>query len=343
MTSLADAPVAHSQWTIRRRVLIGFGSVIALLFLTGVYGTVVFRGAQGDLQARSRRMMMVKNQLFASQEASRRYVVLAQNDLLRGGDKYLARMDSASDIADSLRTLLSVGDAMTDEQRAHLSQIGALQGRVGTRLAIARAHVDNGEPAEAAVQTEKAAALLDSLFRESKIVLDAEDDRATSLLTEAAALMQHQQGLVGTLLAVGLLTALLVGFLTVRAVTKPLDMLAAAARRMGEGNLRDAPDPSGLDEEYRVLAQALADTTTRLSRLVSAIQAEARDVANAADGLTVVSDAAAESTNRVSGTMADVARAAQEQRGAVESTRAVLTPVQSASDVLEPTAKDSCA
>jgi methyl-accepting chemotaxis protein len=90
-----------------------------------------------------------------------------------------------------------------------------------------------------------------------------------------------------------------------------------------------------------VLAQALADTTQRLSLLVREIQNEARDVANAAGALTVVSDAAAESTNRVSGTMLEIARAAETQRGAVEATRAVLLRVQSASQVLESTATDA--
>src|SRR5471030_1637695 len=114
---------ARSRWTIRRRVLIGFGSVIALLFIAGTYGTIALRRAHADLDASTRQVITVKNQLFASQEASRRYVVLAQNDLLQGGGRFSASMDSASNIADSLRTLLGTGDAMSDAQRAHLAQV----------------------------------------------------------------------------------------------------------------------------------------------------------------------------------------------------------------------------
>ncbi|MEO8625009.1 MAG: hypothetical protein ABI625_28250, partial [bacterium] len=136
MTAAWRLPSGAKRRTIRGRVLIGFGSIIALLFLTGVFGTTMQRRAHRDLQASTRRVISVKNALFASQEATRQYVVLAQNDLLRGGSKYTARMDSASAVADSLRTLLSIGDAMSDAQRGHLSQIGALQGRIGTRLAI---------------------------------------------------------------------------------------------------------------------------------------------------------------------------------------------------------------
>jgi methyl-accepting chemotaxis protein len=333
--------VSRRPWTIRRRVVVGFGSVIALLFLSGAVGLTLLRRAHKDLEQRTRALIVVKNELFASQEATRQYVVLAQSDLLRGGGIYASRMDSVSQAADSLRTLLTTGDAMTDAQRARLSRIGTLEGSIGTRLAIARAHLDVGEPAGAAAQTDIVAVLLDSLFSESKAMSGAEDARATSMLDASEALVRREGFLLSALLGVGLLAALYVGFVTVNAVTRPLDALAAAARRVGDGNFRHAPDPAGLDEEYRVLAQALADTTNNLSHLVREIQGEARDVANAASALTAVSDAAAESTNRVSGTMIDMARSAQEQNGAVAATRAVLARVREASAALDTTASDA--
>jgi methyl-accepting chemotaxis protein len=327
--------------TIRRRILVGFGSVIALLFVAGAYGTVVLRRAHRDLQGSTRAVIAVKNQLFASQEASRQYVVLAQNDLLRGGGRYVARMDSAGTLADSLRTQLSIGDAMSDAQRARLSQIAALQGRIGTRLAIARAHIDIGEPVAAAAQTDLAAALLDSLFNESRAVIETEDGRANAMLASANTRVSRQQLFVGILLAMGLAAAIAVGFLTLRAVTRPLDGLTAAARRLGDGNLQQAPESDGLDAEYHMLAQALADTTNRLAQLVREIQSEAQDVASSAEALTSASEAAAMSTNRMSGTMIEVTRAAEDQRAGVEGTRAVLADVRGASAVLESTADDT--
>jgi methyl-accepting chemotaxis protein len=327
--------------TIRGRVLIGFGSVIALLFLSGAYGTLALRSAHADLQASTRRVIAVKNQLFASQEASRQYVVLAQNDLLRGGGKYVARMDSASALADSLRTELSVGDAMTDDQRTHLGQIAALQGRVGTRLAIARAYLDIGEPESAAAQTDRSAALLDSLFAESREVIAEEDARARAMMARANTIVSRQLWIVSVLLGIGLLAALAMGYFTLRAVTQPLDALAAAARRLGEGNLQRPADAVGLDEEYHILAQALSDTSLRLSTLVREIQEEAEGVAGSAQALTAASDAAAASTSRMSGTMLDVTRAAEQQRAGLDVTRTVLSDVRDASAVLEATASDA--
>jgi methyl-accepting chemotaxis protein len=330
------------RWTIRRRVMLGFGSVIALLFLTGGFGTAMLRSAHHNLQQQTLQVITVKNQLFASQEATRQYVVLAQNDLLRTGETSVAAsMDSVSAVADSLRLQLNLGDAMTDAERVSLAKIGSIQGRIGTRLAIARAWMDVGNPAAATQHTAASSLLLDSLFVISSAIIAAEDARATDMLAKADRIVTRQQVLVQSLLAVGLLAALVVGFATVRAVTKPLDMLAMGAKRVGEGNLQEAIDPTGLDEEYRVVAQALADTTVRLSQLVREIQSEARDVASAAGALTVASGAAAESTNRVSESMLHIASAAQEQRGTVETTHSVLSRVRAASNVLEATASDA--
>ena len=140
MSGIARLAPALRRWTIRRRVMLGFGSVIALLFLTGVLGTAMLRTAHHNLQQQTLQVIAVKNQLFASQEATRQYVVLAQNDLLRSGaSTAVASMDSVSAVADSLRLQLNVGDAMTDAERVSLAKIGAIQGRIGTRLAIARA------------------------------------------------------------------------------------------------------------------------------------------------------------------------------------------------------------
>ena len=342
MKVLASLTPALRRWTIRRRVMLGFGSVIALLFITGALGTAMLRSAHHNLQQQTLQVISVKNQLFASQEATRQYVVLAQNDLLRTGASTVGTsMDSVSAVADSLRLQLNLGDAMTDAERVSLAKIGSIQGRIGTRLAIARAWMDVGNPAAATQHTAASSLLLDSLFAISSAIIDAEDSRATSMLARADRIVTRQQVLVQSLLAVGLLAALIVGFATLRAVTKPLDMLAQGARSVGEGNLRTTIDPTGLDEEYRVVAQALADTTLRLSQLVREIQNEARDVASAAGSLTVVSGAAAESTNRVSETMLHIASAAQEQRGAVEATHAVLSSVRAASNVLESTATDA--
>ena len=251
-------------------------------------------------------------------------------------------MDSVSAVADSLRLQLQPR-RRDDRCRAGEPRDDRLDSGTHRNAARHRTGLDGRRQSGAAAQhTAASSLLLDSLFAISSAIIAAEDARATAMLASADRIVTRQQVLVQSLLGIGLIAALIVGFATVRAVTRPLDMLATAAqaRRRRESEGRHRPR-RGLDEEYRVVAQALADTTLRLSQLVREIQSEARDVASAAGALTVASGAAAESTNRVSESMLHIASAAQEQRGAVETTHAVLARVRAASNVLESTASDA--
>ncbi|MFL5579505.1 MAG: methyl-accepting chemotaxis protein [Gemmatimonadaceae bacterium] len=334
---------ARSRPTLRRRLVLGLGSSIALLFGTGVVGTAMLRRAHGGLQASVRDVVDVKTKVFASQDATRQYVLLAQHDLLRGEDAQTARMDSASATADSLRHLLAVGDVITEGERARLARIGTLQGRIGTRLAVARSYQDVRDAPAALAQVALTSALLDSLFAESAAIIAAEDGRAAAMVARADALVARQQSLVYALLALGLAAALGAGVLTLRAVTRPLARLARAAHRVGEGDLRAEVelDASGLDEEYRVVAAALTETTRRLAGLVREIQREASATTEAAAALTAASGETAAATGEVSGAMAQIVGVAERQLEAVRASRAVLTQVSSAADAMDGTAREA--
>jgi len=327
--------------TIRTRLLVGFGSTISLLFLTGAVGTALLRRAYDGLELRAREIVSVKGALFASEAATRQYVLMAQNDLLRGRDASTAQLDSVTVVADSLRTALTVGETITDEERARLGRIAVLQERIGTRLALARAHQDLGEADGMLQQIGYGSALLDSLFSESQAIIAEEDARAADTLARQHADVARQQALVIALLALGLAAAIAAGVVTWRAVTRPLDRLTTAARRVGEGHLDATVDGEGLDEEYRVLAKALADTTRHLSLLVRQIQHEAASTADAATALTAASGEAAASTNEVSAAMTQIVSVAELQREAVAAARSVLGRVTSAATELDGTAREA--
>jgi methyl-accepting chemotaxis protein len=144
---------------------------------------------------------------------------------------------------------------------------------------------------------------------------------------------------VRTLLGVGLLLALAAGAYTLRAVTRPLDRLARAARRVGEGDLRGEVAADGLDEEYRVVAAALTDTTRRLAELVREIQREAGTTTDAAAALTSASGEAASATGEVSEAMTQIAAVAERQLDAVRASREVLLRVAGAADAMDETAR----
>ncbi len=328
------------RWTIRRRLLLGSGFTVAAFALIGL-GTVLLARAHREMKERMAAVVEVQGHLFAAHDAVQRYVVLAQGDLLGGGELQGARMDSVSAVADSVRRLLMGRTGLEQAQRTGLERIGALQGRIGARLAIARAFQDVGEPERAVLQARLAAASLDTLFAESSAIAASESRQAAATLEQVDAVVRRQQWMLRSLLALGFLVALAFAWFTWRAVARPLRLLAETAQRVGEGDLTARADPRGLDAEYRVLADALARTTGRLSTLVRVIQGEAREVAGAASALTDASGQAALSTGQISATMSEIATGTEGQLVNLAASRLVLERVGGSAEALDRTAERS--
>jgi methyl-accepting chemotaxis protein len=327
--------------TIRRRLLVGFGASVGVVAVAAATMSVVLGRAHDELQRRTAEIVTVKDQLSASEAATRQYVALAQADLLRPDAARRARMDLESAAADSLRRALTLGSSFRQEERARLARIAALQARLGTRLAIAGAHRQLGETAGVERQVELAGLLLDSLFTESHAIVQAEDARTAELLAAANERVARQQLVLRSLLALGVLVALACGWVTWRAIVRPLDRLTGAARQLGRGDLRVVVHAEDLDEEFRVLAEAYNETTRRLGGIVEAIQQEAQDLDGAASSLTSASEQAAAATGEVSATVAHVASTADQQLHSFEQTRPILDRVTGVADALDRTAREA--
>ncbi|HEY0994813.1 MAG TPA: methyl-accepting chemotaxis protein [Gemmatimonadaceae bacterium] len=336
----ARAPIGTRR-TIRNRLFLGFGTTIALLFGAGAIGTTMLARGQASLRERTGDMTQVKSALATSEAATQQFVVLAQQDLLRRRQVNRAPLDSLEALADSVRRFLVTTGTFGDVERGHLARIGTLQSRIGTRLAIARAWQDVGRDADATTEAERAGFLLDSLFVESHALSTLEDARTTEMLAAAATRGRQLQAAVWLLLTLGLLVAVAFGVFTWRAVTRPLSRMTEAARLVGAGDLRVQIESEGLDEEYRILAEALQEATMQLSRLVATIQQEATAMDGAAASLTEAANATAAATGELSTTMAQIASASSRQLSAVEASARVLDSATSAAGSLEEAAESS--
>jgi methyl-accepting chemotaxis protein len=140
---------------------------------------------------------------------------------------------------------------------------------------------------------------------------------------------------------VGALAALLFGLLTWRAVARPLARLTDAARRIGAGDFRIDRMDERLDAEYRTLADAFVETSSRLATLLGEIQLQANDVADSAHSLTSASEEAARATTQISDVIGEIAGAAGGQIEALGSSRDVLGRVGASASHLSMTAAKS--
>ena len=150
-----------------------------------------------------------------------------------------------------------------------------------------------------------------------------------------------QQFTLAGLSVVGVAIALLFGIATWRAVARPLEQLTETARRLGAGDLRVEDIDEKLDAEYRTLADAFVDTSTRLAALLREIQVQADDVTASARSLTSATEEVAHATTQISNAMGGIAGAASGQLHALGSSREVLDHAADAAVKLTATAERS--
>jgi methyl-accepting chemotaxis protein len=328
-------------WTIRRRLLFGFGASMALFVVTALVELAMMRRTQRSMKVQLKEVLELQRNVTHTSDATRDYVTFAQTDLLGRDSMYQRRMDSVFTAADSLRRVVTSGTALGEAGRVRIDRIGAIQSRVAVRLALARAAQDLGRSDEVLRQARFSAALLDTLFVESGAVTFDETRAVNERLQRLDAVALNQQGIVWGLSAVGLLAALMFGVLTWRAVARPLARLTVTARRMGAGDFRVQSLPEKLDAEYRTFAEAFTETARRLASLISDIQHQARGVSDSAASLTSASEEAARATNQISQAVGDIASTASGQIQSLAASREVLARVDESAANLTTTAAKS--
>ena len=297
----------------------GFGAALLALFASGVLGIYTVSAIHRDLRSGMVQATEVGGRLARSDDATLRFVALAQARLLGGASASAARIDSLAGTADSLRQALLAGSILTNEDRREIEQVGALQGRIEVRLAVAQAFIDVGKGSDAAREAVLATAALDTLVAHAAKVAQALDRRAAKSLADANLTVRRQRLSMGALFTAGLLAALIFGVLTWRAVALPLARLTAGANALGRGDLRAIPDPAGLDEEYRVLTQAFAQMATGLRAVLRDLDQGAAEVAATAEELAAGAEETNAASEQVAVAAASIATAAAAQTTSLET------------------------
>ncbi len=332
---------AGEQWTIRRRLQLGVITPVLALIAAGVLAIASLRALRDSIGGTLRTTSAVGERLFEAHDATLRYVALAQAGLISPAAANLARADSLSEAADSLRRLLVTEGSLTTAERGALERIGALQGRIEVRLSVARAWQEGGRPFDAARVAQAATLDLDSLFAASAVISEAQRTRALGVLRRTSGLVNQRQVLLAVLLALGLTVSVLISRATWRAIVHPLASLLRTAQRLGEGDLRVDPEAGGLDQEYLRLNQAFGLTVGRLRTVLKEIQSESGDLHNIAATLSAATDQTVASGSAISEAMNEVATGASAQRADFEASRENLNRMAKAAEALGGTVAES--
>lgn len=329
------------QWTIRARLALGFGLTVIVLFAAGVVAVRSLGSVQENARRYVGQVAGTGNRLFLTHDATLRLVALAQAELMGTERLQAAAMDSLTAVADSLRWLLVTQSGLGTEERTRLERMGAYQGRIEVRLAVARAYRDLGRLDDAFRQAGFATRALDSLLAHAAAINQGQEERAAAALTRIDRAVTLRRLVVWVLLIGGAAFAVWFSHLTWQRITEPVDRLVEAARTLGRGDLRVSLERGGLDREYQELATAFSETAARLRELLAHVQQEAEAVSQAATALNAASEQAADSTGQISTVVAEIAREAEAQRQNLAASESVLGGVGEAAEIVGGTARRS--
>ena len=305
--------------TIRGRLIAGFGTALVAILAAGGLGIYAVNSVHRELRTGMTEASDVGGRLARSNDATLRFVALAQARLLGGVTASTTHVDSLAGVADSLRQALLAGATLSTDDRKEIEQVGTLQGRIEVRLAVAQAMLENRDEVSAAQQALLATETLDTLVARTSAVMTSQERRAAQSLAHADSQVARQRLSIASLFGVGLLVALAFGALTWRAVAHPLARLTAAAQALGRGDLRDVPTAQGLDEEYRVLTEAFAQMASGLRTVLRELDQGASEVAATAEELAAGAEQTNAASEQVAGAAASIATSAAAQTTSLET------------------------
>ena len=261
---------------IRSRLILGFGFVLVLLALAGTVGW--------------RSMTLLKGAIRQSMqgvEQDARLSAMLATDVAREiavAARYIEQGEVAAAEFDSLRwqthrTQRQLRrDGQTQQEVELVVGIDQQLSDAEVRYVAARRLAELGRGGEAAAQTDTARAMEAQMLGALSRLADVKGARVAA----AEQALEADASAWRLILAALLLSALVIGLLAVwavlRSITGPLDVLAAHAGRLSEGDLT-ARTEDRLPDELHILATAMNRTSDSLSRIGAG-------AAQAADGIT---------------------------------------------------------
>jgi diguanylate cyclase (GGDEF)-like protein len=259
--------------SLRGRLLLGLSGAVATVLVaagltvrdTGRVIATLRHSLDAAVEQRTR--------LALSSDATMRFVALAEAELLApasdagSAGRSAARADRLAATADSLRRALLSGPALSTADRLLIERIGARQGAIEVRLAVARAFHDVGRAGDAGREAAAAAATLDSLVDDANAVA-ASQDRAGALARQhAVARMDAFRHLYALALLLASVVAAALAWVTVRAITDPLRRLLAHAHALSRGDFALRTDVRPLADDFASLGEAMNHASAALDAL----------------------------------------------------------------------------
>lgn len=309
MRRLWPALELHS---IRRRLHVGFGVLVALLLIGGVFGytalsnmSTMIRGTltqvqdEGLLTARLSAAVMRELSAASAYLESRDSVDRAEFQRL-GWETHRVQREMnkrPGQMAQEVTLIASIDEKVSD---------------IEIKYATAHRLIDLGRDVDARAVAARARTVVVSLLADVENLSTLEAAKVSSASEQLGDENDRRARLLVLVIALAVVLAFVIVVNTVRSITGPLSQLVAHARELSNGNLA-VRTTDRFPGEFRDLAAAMNSTAESLSRVVSIASMTAEDVATSAHDLSQVSKQISVSASQMATSMGDITTGAEGQ------------------------------
>jgi methyl-accepting chemotaxis protein len=310
--------------TIRTRLWLGFGVLVALLVVAGAFARGSFNGLTDS----------ITESLVEVQSEAKLASALSANvaKTIDAGSRYLEMRDTAAQtafrkygwVAHDIQREMNGRPGQTALEVAIVASLDSKLSALEVQYALAHRLRDLGRSAEAQRIDDQAHGSIDDLLNDIERLGSA---KAQKVMSARLALASESRRRAAWLIAIISLAVMIGAFVvsyTVRRIGEPLDLLVGHARRLSDGDLTSRTDGE-MPGEFSILATAMNQTGESLSRVITVAARTAESVSSSAHDLASVSEQISLSAGQMASAMTEVAHGADAQ---VQQLRAVDDTLQ---------------
>jgi len=317
--------------TIRARLWIGFGILVALLLVAGVVARRSFAGVS----------TIIASSLTGVQAESQLANELSANvaKTIESGSRYLDTRDTAAQTAfrKSGWAAHEVQREMNDRPNQSAGEV-AIVASIDNKLsmmevdfALAHRLADLGRIDDARKVAGHAQGSIDDLLNSIERLGALKAQKVSAAKSDLAANIESRSNWLILLIGLALVLGVVVVMYTVRRIGEPLDLLVRHARRLSDGDLSSRTD-SDMPGEFAILATAMNQTGESLSRIVAVAAKTAEEVSGSAHDLASVSEQISLSASQMASAMTEVSHGADVQVQQLRTVDDTLQAIREAAD-----------
>ena len=317
--------------SIRSRLWLGFGILVTLLLIAGIFARNSFSTMSQTINE-SLAEVQAEAQLASSLSA-------AAAKAIEAGGRYLESRDSTAQaafrkfgwMAHGVQRKMNERPGQTAAEVATVSMIDGRLSEMEVAYALAHRLADLGRIEEAHKVAAHARGPIDEMLNAIDRLGKLKADNVALARTQLAAETDRRSNWLLTLIGLALAIGVFVVMYTVRRIGEPLDQLVAHARHLSEGDLSSRVDEN-MPGEFKILGEAMNHTAQSLSRVVSVTVNTAKNVSSSAHDLASVSEQISLSASQMASAMTEVSQGAEVQVRQLRNVDDTLQAIREAAD-----------